>query len=83
MWENAALCIVARDITEVTGPPHCCAFQCLPRNLATHGAERSEGRRGAAQQPSAVVQLHSSRLSRYNSSRMGRMCHNIKFGGHG
>jgi hypothetical protein len=25
-------------------PPHCCAIQCLPRNLATHGAERREGR---------------------------------------
>jgi hypothetical protein len=30
---------------------YCCAIQCLPRNLATHGAElseRKEGRHGAA-----------------------------------
>jgi hypothetical protein len=29
-------------------PPYCCAMQCLPRNPATHCAERSEGKQGAA-----------------------------------
>jgi hypothetical protein len=29
-------------------PPYCCAIQCLLRNLATHGAEQSEGKEGKA-----------------------------------
>jgi hypothetical protein len=36
-------------------PPYYCAIQCLPRNLATHGAERSEEKEGEARRGSAAL----------------------------
>jgi hypothetical protein len=38
-------------------PPYCCTIQCLPRNLATHGAEQSEGKGGDARRGSAPLLL--------------------------
>jgi hypothetical protein len=56
-------------------PPYCCAIQCLPRNLATHGAERSEGR---GKHRSLLLRNRVSRFLNFNSSRMGRLHHNTK-----
>jgi hypothetical protein len=35
--------------------PYCCAIQCLPRNLTTHGAERCEGKGGEAKRGSVAL----------------------------
>jgi hypothetical protein len=54
--------------------PYCCAIQCLPRNLATHGVEQSgrEGRGGKTwQRSTTVAQSCSSRFLSLNSFRMG------------
>jgi hypothetical protein len=40
-------------------PPYCCAIQCVPRNLATHGAERSEGKGGEERRGSAPLLLRN------------------------
>jgi hypothetical protein len=39
--------------------PYCCAIQCLSRNLATHGAERTEGKGGEARRGSAPLLLRN------------------------
>jgi hypothetical protein len=39
--------------------PYCCMIQCLPRNLVTHCAERSEGKGGEARCGGAPLLLHS------------------------
>jgi hypothetical protein len=46
--ENAAPCTVARDVTEVTWSFLTVAPFSVTRNLATHGAARSEGKQDAA-----------------------------------
>jgi hypothetical protein len=38
-------------------PTYCCAIQWLPRNLETHGAERSKGKGGEARRGSAPLLL--------------------------
>jgi hypothetical protein len=56
-------------------PPYCSAIQCLPRNLATHGAEGSEGR---GKHRSLLLRNRISRFLNFNSSRIGRLRHNIE-----
>jgi hypothetical protein len=78
--ENAVLCIVARDVTEVTWSfltvaPSSVTAQ--PSN-ARCGAKRGEGRGGKMRQRSATIaQSHSLRFQNFSSSRMGRLCDNI------
>jgi hypothetical protein len=38
---------------------YCCAIHCLPRNLVTHGAERSEGNGGEARRGSTPMLLRN------------------------
>jgi hypothetical protein len=57
MRENAALCIVHVTSRGHVTHPYSCAIQCLPRNLATHCAERSEGKGGEARRGSAPLLL--------------------------
>jgi hypothetical protein len=68
MRENAALCIVVRDIVEITWPPpYCCAIQYLPRNLAMHSPKRSSRKGGEARR----WQSRSSKFQRFNISAWG------------
>jgi hypothetical protein len=58
--------------------PYCCAIHWLPRNLATRGAKRGEGRGGKTQQRSATLaQSRSLRFLNFSSSLMGRLRHSI------
>jgi hypothetical protein len=81
MRENAALCIVGTWRRGGHATPHCCAIQCLPRNLARHGAERreGEGRRSWALRKyrSLLLRKRVSRFVPFNGSRMGPICHTI------
>jgi hypothetical protein len=60
--------------------PYCCAIQCLPRNLATHDAERGVGKGGEARRGSAPLLLRN-RVPRgfngFNSYPMGETRHSI------
>jgi hypothetical protein len=50
---SVAYCCAWRRGIHVT--PYLCAIQCLLRYLATHGAERSEGKGGEARRSSAAL----------------------------
>jgi hypothetical protein len=61
---------------------HCYIIQCLQRRLATLGAGRSVGRGGRGklgtkEHRSLLLRNHISRFLRFNSSRMGRIRHNV------
>jgi hypothetical protein len=76
--ENAALCTVARDVTEVTWSLLTVTRPSSYRVTQQHGAKRGEGREGKTRQRSATVaQSLSLRLLNFSSSRMGRLSHNI------
>jgi hypothetical protein len=71
-------CLLLRVTSLRSHGPSCCAIQWLPRNLATRGAKRGEGRGGKTRQHSVTVaQSRSLTFLTFISSRMGRLRHNI------
>jgi hypothetical protein len=74
MRESAALCIVARDLAEVTWPLLAVALSIVYSVAQQHAAwDEARGRRGSARRKrrSPLLRYRVSRFLRFNGSRMG------------